>query len=216
MHACIVHTIGPHRMREMRTIAIDVHGVCKSVSVSVTRFHAVLLCKNSWMDQSLVWGKDSWWPKTHPNLPRWGGGESMRPPPYFDHLLEIACVCGWKVIALVWRHRLTNIAYLHTGLGGPWKHIKITTEDVYGIAVVQCFVVCSTNCMDDYLAVYDGMTSSRPLISRFCGQTAAHLISSGSSMFIVFHSGLHRTPSFNHSGFSLQILDRWKSKQQPD
>jgi len=74
--------------------------------------------------------------------------------------------------------------------------------------------VCSVNCTEDYLAVYDGMTSSWPLIGRFCGRNGAHLISSGTSMFLVFLAGPRSAPSFNHSGFSLQIVDRWKSNRQ--
>jgi len=73
--------------------------------------------------------------------------------------------------------------------------------------------VCSENCTEDYLAVYDGVTSSSPLIGRFCGRHGAHLISSGTSLLVVFHSGPHNATSFNHSGFSLHLVDRWKSKK---
>ena len=128
------------------------------------------------------------------------------------------------------------------------------------------FCVCSLNCTEDYLAVYDGptsswpligrfcgrhgahliadadwsiltslwpligrfcdrhgahliaaadwsiLTSSWPLIGRFCGRHGAHLVSSGTSLFVVFHSAPRRATSFNHSGFALQVVDRWKSK----
>ena len=101
------------------------------------------------------------------------------------------------------------------------------------------FCVCSLNCTEDYLAVYDGPTSSWPLIGRFCGRHGAHLIaaadwsiltsswpligrfcsrhgahlvSSGTSLFVVFHSAPRSATSFNHSGFALQVVDRWKSK----
>ena len=101
------------------------------------------------------------------------------------------------------------------------------------------FCVCSLNCTEDYLAVYDGPTSSWPLIGRFCdrhgahliadadwsiltslwpligrfcGRHGAHLVSSGTSLFVVFHSAPRRATSFNHSGFALQVVDRWKSK----
>ena len=64
--------------------------------------------------------------------------------------------------------------------------------------------------------MYDGMTSSWPLIGRFCGRTGAHLISSATSLFLVFDAGPHSEHIFNHSGFSLLVVDRWKSKQQLD
>jgi len=56
------------------------------------------------------------------------------------------------------------------------------------------------------------LTSSWPLIGRFCGRHGAHLVSSGTSLFVVFHSAPRSATSFNHSGFALQVVDRWKSK----
>jgi len=37
IYACVVYIIGPHRMFEKRTIAIDHPGICQSVSLSVTQ-----------------------------------------------------------------------------------------------------------------------------------------------------------------------------------
>ena len=69
----------------------------------------------------------------------------------------------------------------------------------------------SDNCSDDYVSVYDGMSTLSPLIGRFCGQEGAHLVSSGSSLLMIFESG-PGGPPWDYSGFKLETTYRWKSK----
>jgi len=47
------------RIHEMQTIVTDVHGVCLSVRLPVTRLISASLCKNGWTDQDAVWGEHS-------------------------------------------------------------------------------------------------------------------------------------------------------------
>jgi len=62
------------RIHDVRTIVIDVLGICQfvSLSVSVTRLNTASLCKHSWTDQGSPWGEDTW-------------GDYSKKPKFLEH-----------------------------------------------------------------------------------------------------------------------------------
>ena len=69
-----------------------------------------------------------------------------------------------------------------------------------------CF---SEECSEDYIEVYDGTSTVHPLLGRWCGQDGTHLISSGSSLLLIFQTG-PGGPPWDYSGFDITYVDRWK------
>lgn len=60
------------------------------------------------------------------------------------------------------------------------------------------------NCENDYVEIRSGLTSSAPLVGKFCGNNSiGEIISSGNSMYIHFHSGDDSTQA---SGFAAQYI----------
>ena len=72
----------------------------------------------------------------------------------------------------------------------------------------------SENCTEDFVEVYDGMSTINPLIGRYCGHDGQHIISTGSSVLLLFQSG-PGGPPWDYSGFDVQVTDRWKSEYEP-
>ena len=68
----------------------------------------------------------------------------------------------------------------------------------------------SPNCTEDYVSVYDGSSSLSPLIGRFCGMSGSDIVSSGSSLLLIFQSGPGKTP-WNYNGFDARVTSKWKS-----
>jgi hypothetical protein len=46
----------------------------------------------------------------------------------------------------------------------------------------------TNGCTFDYIMIYDGPTRNSPLLKRFCSQSQEQIISTGSSMLVVFRT----------------------------
>ncbi|CAH1775660.1 unnamed protein product [Owenia fusiformis] len=84
-------------------------------------------------------------------------------------------------------------------LGGPYKFSLYKSHEP------------NDSCREDYVMIYDGATESSPFLGRLCGiGDAAHVISSGSHLLLVFNSG-PGSPPWNYVGFDGRVNDRWAS-----
>ncbi|ELU11540.1 hypothetical protein CAPTEDRAFT_228383 [Capitella teleta] len=68
-------------------------------------------------------------------------------------------------------------------------------------------------CLEDYIEIHDGTSSVDPLLGRWCGQEGAHIISSGSSLLLIFQTG-PGGPPWDYSGFDIVYHDRWKNEHE--
>ncbi|XP_076457699.1 scavenger receptor cysteine-rich domain-containing protein DMBT1-like [Babylonia areolata] len=67
---------------------------------------------------------------------------------------------------------------------------------------------------EDYVAVYDGIDSTKPLLKKWCGGQRVVITSSGKSVLVVFHTDQHLTGQ----GFALKYysMQKYSSKCDPD
>ncbi|XP_070203578.1 cubilin-like [Littorina saxatilis] len=67
---------------------------------------------------------------------------------------------------------------------------------------------------EDYLAVYDGLDSTKPLLKKWCGKEKAVIRSSGKTVLVVFHTDSHLTSR----GFALKYysMQKYSSKCDPE
>lgn len=80
------------------------------------------------------------------------------------------------------------------------------------LPAISPFATCwssSDECSEDFIEVYDGTSTVHTLLGRWCGQDGTHLISSGSSLLLIFQTG-PGGPPWDYSGFDITYYSRWK------